>query len=593
VALAADRSLAMVAGLLAVLTAGGAYVPLDPALPAGRWAELLALSGAALVLAEEGYADRLSESPAPVLLLPDGEETTGQENAPTGTFPDIFPGIFPDILPESAAYVIFTSGSTGVPKGVVIEHRQLLGYLAGATERLGLAALESAETGAGFALVSTFAADLGHTVFFPSLCGGGCLHVIPPAAALDPEAFARYGGRHRIDVLKIVPSHLVGLLHSSRPESVLPRRLLVLGGEAASWELIERISALAPECRICNHYGPTEATVGAVAGEIVVSSRPRPRRPSLGRPLRDVEAFVLDPSRQPSPAGVPGELWLGGGGLARGYLGRPDLTAERFAPHPFAARPGDRLYRTGDLVRRLPDGSLEFLGRVDRQVKIRGFRVEPGEVEAVLARHPAVRACAVLVLDSPDGGGAPAAGLVACVVARESGDQADLQGLRTWLAGLLPAAMVPAAWIALEALPLTANGKLDRQALMRIAAETGRKEPDRETAPPRTAVERELAALWCEVLGVERVGIGDNFFDLGGHSLLLPRVQAALREKFGREVPLLKLFEHPTVETLAGWLEGGAEVTLVAGDSRDRVRRQRQGLELQRQRQKNVQRRTP
>jgi hypothetical protein len=289
---------------------------------------------------------------------------------------------------------------------------------------------------------------------------------------------------------------------------------------------------------------------------------------------------VLDPRLLPVAAGVPGELWLGGDGLARGYLARPGRTAERFMPHPFGASQGLRLYRTGDRVRRLPDGALEFLGRMDRQIKIRGYRVEPGEIEAALARHPAVAACAVLV-QGEDGGAA--AGLTAYVTFHDpQAGAAAPQELRTWLSGLLPAAMVPAAWVVLDALPLTANGKLDRRALAETAPEPMRGEA--AGAPPRTAVERELAALWAEVLGVERVGIGDSFFDLGGHSLLLPRVQAGLRERMGRDVPLLKLFEHPTVETLAAWLEDGAEEGLDSGASRDRMRRQRQGLEQQRQR---------
>jgi len=558
-----------------VLAAGGAYVPLDPALPAGRWADLLALAAPALVLAEERFLDRLPAGTAPVLLDSSGAEAAEMPSdaAPVSV-----------VVPESAAYVLFTSGSTGEPKGVVVEHRQLRTYVDAVTARLGLLPGEEIH----FGLVSTFAADLGHTVLFPALCSGGCLHVVPADTALDPEAFARSAERHPIDVLKIVPSHLAGLLQASRPAAVLPRRLLVLGGEAASWELIDRVAELAPACAVWNHYGPTEATVGAVAQPLLAGAHPRPRRPSLGRPLRNVEAYVLDPRLHPVPAGVPGELWLGGDGLARGYLARPELTAERFTPHPFAmAEPGQRLYRTGDRVRRLADGALEFLGRMDRQIKIRGYRVEPGEIEAALARHPAVAACAVLVQGEEDG---TAAGLTAYVTLHDPQAGAAVpQELRLWLAGLLPAPMVPAAWVVLEALPLTANGKLDRRELARIAPEPARGEP--LGAPPRTAVERELAALWSEVLGVERVGIGDSFFDLGGHSLLLPRLQAGLRERMGREVPLLKLFEHPTIETLAAWLDDGAEEGLDSGASRDRMRRQRQGLEQQRQR--LAQRRTP
>ena len=573
VALAAGRSPAMVAGLLAVLAAGGAYVPLDPALPAGRWADLLALAAPALVLAEEPFLDRLPAGTAPVLL-----DVGDAVSSDAPALPELLP-----VLPESAAYVLFTSGSTGEPKGVVVEHRQLRNYVDAVTARLGLLPGEEIH----FGLVSTFAADLGHTVLFPALCSGGCLHVVAADTALDPEAFARSAERHPIDVLKIVPSHLAGLLQASRPAAVLPRRLLVLGGEAASWELVDRVAELAPGCAVWNHYGPTETTVGAVAQPLPAGSHPRPLRPSLGRPLSNVEAYVLDPRLQPVAAGVPGELWLGGDGLARGYLARPELTAERFTPHPFSSQSGERLYRTGDRIRWLADGALEFLGRMDRQIKIRGYRVEPGEIEAALARHPAVAACAVLVQGEEDGA---AAGLTAYVTLHDpQAGAAAPQELRLWLAGLLPAPMVPAAWVVLEALPLTANGKLDRRELARIAPEPARGEP--LGAPPRTAVERELAALWSEVLGVERVGIGDSFFDLGGHSLLLPRLQAGLRERMGREVPLLKLFEHPTIETLAAWLDDGAEEGLDSGASRDRMRRQRQGLEQQRQR--LAQRRTP
>jgi acyl carrier protein len=321
--------------------------------------------------------------------------------------------------------------------------------------------------------------------------------------------------------------------------------------------------------------------VGAVAGPIVVSSRPRRPgllRPALGRPLAGAEAYVLDRALRLAPPGVPGELFLGGEGVARGYLGQPDRTAERFVPHPFASRPGARLYRTGDLARRLPDGTLEFLGRADAQVKIRGFRVEPGEVEAALARHPEVRDCAVVVRQTPGG---PA--LAASVVLRD--EPLEIDALRGWLAERLPPALVPAGWAVLEALPLTANGKVDRQALLAMAPDAwqgGRGEAG--AVPPRTSLEREIAAVWCEVLGVEKVGVGESFFDLGGHSLLLPRVQLGLRERLGLELPLIEMFAHPTVGALAAHLERGESDEEGGDDSRERVRRQRQGLEMQRQR---------
>jgi amino acid adenylation domain-containing protein len=546
VAMVAERTPEVIAGMLAVLSAGGVWVPLDPRLPAARRDELLERAGARLL------------DPARMDWLESGET-------------------LPAVPPECAAYVIFTSGSTGEPKGVVVEHRQLRHYVDAVSTRLGL------PEGASWALVSTLAADLGHTALFPALCTGGLLHLISPERALDPEAFAAYAESHRIDALKIVPSHLAALLAGSRPAAVLPRELLVLGGEATSWELAERIAELAPGLRVLNHYGPTEATVGAIAGpirseQIGISSRPRPRRPSLGSPLPNAEAWVLDRRQRLVLAGVPGELFLGGGGVARGDLGQPDRTAERFVPHPFALVPGARLYRTGDLARWLPDGTLEFLGRADDQVKIRGFRVEPGEVEAVLARHPDVRGCAVLVRE-----GLAGEPTLAAYVAMQGAIQGEgPEGLRAWLAERLPGHMIPAGWSLLEALPLTPNGKMDRQALARIEPAAGR---EREGMPPRTALEREIAAIWSAVLGVETVAADQSFFDLGGHSLLLPRVQQQLRERLGFDLALIEMFTHPTVAALAAWLENGeGAAPPVEEDSSDRARRQRQGLEMQRQR---------
>jgi amino acid adenylation domain-containing protein len=547
VAMVAERTPEVIAGMLAVLSAGGVWVPLDPRLPPARRAELLERAGARLL------------DPADLDLI---NPPKSGEN-------------LPEVPPECAAYVIFTSGSTGEPKGVVVEHRQLQHYVDAVSTRLRL------PEGASWALVSTLAADLGHTALFPALCTGGQLHLISPERALDPEAFAAYTESHRIDALKIVPSHLSALLSGSRPAAVLPRELLVLGGEATSWELAERIAELAPGLRVLNHYGPTETTVGVVAGpirsdQIGISSRPRPRRPPLGRPLPNVEAWVLDRRQRLALTGVPGELFFGGDGVARGDLGQPDRTAERFVPHPFAAVPGARLYRTGDLARWLPDGTLEFLGRVDDQVKIRGFRVEPGEVEAVLGRHPDVRGCTVLVREGPGG---PT--LAAYVAVQGAILEEGPKGLRAWLAERLPGHMVPAGWSLLEALPLTPNGKVDRQALARIEPVSRR---EREGIPPRTALEREIAAIWSDVLGVETAAADQSFFDLGGHSLLLPRVQQELRERLGFNLALIEMFTHPTVAALAAWLEKGEAVLVAEEDSSDRARRQRQGLEMQRQR---------
>ncbi|HYU31153.1 MAG TPA: amino acid adenylation domain-containing protein, partial [Thermoanaerobaculia bacterium] len=503
------RSASTVVGILAVLEAGGAYVPLDPALPEDRRAALLEEAGCAVVLDRSDRSDRTDRS-------------------------DLLPQL--PVLPENAAYVLFTSGSTGTPKGVVVEHRQLARYVDGAIAALGL------PPGARYALVSTFAADLGHTSLFPALVTGGCLDVVPEASAADPEAFADHLERYPADCLKIVPSHLAALLGSSRPAAALPRRRLVLGGEATSPELARRLRELAPELAVFNHYGPTETTVGAIAGPLQGSAATIP----LGRPLPGVQILLFGTAGELVPVGVVGEIHIGGGGVARGYLGRPGLTAERFVPGP-----GGRLYRTGDLARLTKDG-LVWLGRADHQVKIRGFRIELGEVEAALVRQPGVREAVVLAREDAPGDRR----LVAYVVLRETGESTDL---RSALRRSLPEAMVPSEVVTLESLPLTANGKVDRRALARMASAAVREEA--HFTAPQGPAEELLAGIWAEVLGAgrlgpqARIGAHDDFFALGGHSLLATRVISRIREAFGVEVPLRALFETPTVAELAGRIE--------------------------------------
>jgi len=830
VAILLDRSLEAVVALLAVLEAGGAYVPLDPGQPEARLRWLMEDSGAALVISESRMAERLSGIETPVLLI-DRDERDATDS----------PSALPEraAAPANLAYVIYTSGSTGRPKGVGIEHRQIAGYVAAVIERLGI------EPGWRFGMVSTLAADLGHTALFPCLATGGCLLLLPPALSFDAEGAAEYFERRPVDCVKIVPSHLQALLAGSRPERVMPRRLLILGGEATPGARLAELRALAPQCRVANHYGPTEATVGAVAGFPEADDAARPLTP-LGLALGNAKTYLLDEQLQPVPSGMPGELYLGGAGVARGYVGASDLTAARFVPDPFSLGPGARMYRTGDRARRLRDGRLEFLGRADTQVKVRGFRVEPREVEEALKRHPEVRDAAVV--SRPDAAGNPA--LVAYVVpeprvaptvhglvrralpngmavaelnrhetdyiyreifeqraylrhgialregdtvvdvganiglfslfaslvcpgvkilafepnphlqpilranlflfapdavlfaeglsdaarnaeftffpgfsllsglhadaaieqqvvtsflenqaaagsqeagslAREAGallrerfagrtleitlrtlsevlaeqrvervgllkinaEKAELEVLRglgasDWartdqavvevdrrehlapivalfeengfqvlvdqdpllartdlhyvyatrqgsdralspgapaavppaapapailtaatlrlhLGLWLPEAMIPAAWAFLEAMPLTANGKLDRARLP---------EPEalrRVYAAPRGDLERRIAAIWEEALGLEQVGAHDNFFDLGGHSLLLARVHTALRRDLATEIGIVELFRYPTVASLAARLSGD-----VAGDGvkRDRQR---------------------
>jgi amino acid adenylation domain-containing protein len=529
IALCLDRSLDLVAALLGVLKAGGAYLPLEPSLPPERLRFLLDDARVPVVLTQERWRDRLPETAAKVVCL--DRDAALFAAAPHGDLPS-------GSSPESLAYVLYTSGSTGQPKGVAVEHRQLLNYIHGIAARLDL------PPGAIFAMVSTFGADLGNTVLFPSLCGGGRLHVIAQEHAADGEALAEYFHSHPADCLKIVPSHLAALLGSRRAAALVPRRVLVLGGEASSWELVERVEALSG-CRILNHYGPTETTVGVLSGPLTARSSPRRTLLPLGTPLANSRIYVLDPGLEPVSTGLTGELFIGGEGLSRGYLRRPDLTAERFVPDPLGAEPGGRLYRTGDLARFQPGGSLEFLGRADHQVKIRGFRVELQEIEAALEACPGVRQAAAVMRQE---GASPR--LVAYFIPDRPGTVIG-EDLGALLRGRLPDHMVPSTFVSLEAFPLTPNGKLDRQSL----PDPEQSLRDGEGRSPRSLGEEMLAGIWAEVLGQERVPVDRSFFDLGGHSLLATQLISRVHKVFQVDLSLRSLFEEPTVMGLAARIE--------------------------------------
>ncbi|MEP7123627.1 MAG: non-ribosomal peptide synthase/polyketide synthase, partial [Byssovorax sp.] len=536
VGLSLDRTAGMIEALLGILKAGGAYVPLDPGYPAPRLAQILEEASCRVVVTEERFAANLPDGVARVRLDADAAAIVGESDARPASVSGA----------ANLVYVLFTSGSTGKPKGVAIEHRQLVNYVRGVAERLDL------PTTASYAHVSTFSADLGNTVLFPPLCLGGTLHVIAQEMTTDPDQLGACFAREEIDCLKIVPSHLSALLSGAHPERVLPRKLLVLGGEGSSWELIARVEKLAPALRIMNHYGPTETTVGVLTypvekGQTVPGTAIVP----LGRPLPNSRVYVLDAQQRPTPIGVHGEAYIGGSGVARGYLGRPDLTAERFLPDPFAAEPGGRMYRTGDRVRRLADGTLVFLGRVDFQVKIRGFRIELGEIEASLASHPALHDVVVLALDDAQGGSGNKH-LAAFVVAR-SGEAAEPAALAAFVAARLPEYMVPASITVLPALPLTPNGKIDRQAL--AALDRPATPAEAATSAPRNPTEEVLASIWEDVFGKEQIGIDESFADLGGHSLLAIQIIARARDAFQAEISLRAIFEKPTIRGLAGVID--------------------------------------
>jgi amino acid adenylation domain-containing protein/non-ribosomal peptide synthase protein (TIGR01720 family)/FkbM family methyltransferase len=380
VGLMTERSIETMIALLGILKSGAAYLPLEPSQPSRRLRQLASDARVRAIVSTESWRERVRELGVEIEVYLDtiDADVDGEiDREPEAV-----------MSPESLAYVIYTSGSTGAAKAVGVEHRQLTNYLNAIVRRLSL------PVGSRFALVSTLAADLGNTVIFPALCSGGTLHIVTSETASDPIRLADYFSEHKIDCLKIVPSHLAALMTHSEPQRVLPRKCLVLGGEASSWQLIDKIRQLAPECRVLNHYGPTETTVGVMT--LAIDKQVESMTAPLGYPIANTQVYVLDKDLHPAPFGVAGELHLAGANVTRGYLNSAETTAEKFIPNPFSTMPGERLYKSGDLARYLPDGSIEFLGRADDQVKVRGFRVDPAEIEALLGGHQAVKQSKVI-----------------------------------------------------------------------------------------------------------------------------------------------------------------------------------------------------
>jgi amino acid adenylation domain-containing protein len=533
-----DRSLHSLVDLLGTLKAGGAYVPVDASSPKERLRLTLADAGAHVILTEAKLADELSNCDARVVCLDTDWNTiagSSDENP------------ISRVSPENLAYVIYTSGSTGVPKGVAVEHRQLVNFASSIIERFSISPLSS------FAMVSTLGVDLGNTVIFPSLFTSGCLHIISQDRAADPELLADYFSHHAIDCLKIVPSHLEALLTSPNPGAVLPRRLLVLGGEAASPALIDKVREHVQGCSVFNHYGPTETTVGVLTSRLRIDDAERcSSTMPLGRPLANTQAYVLNNYLRPVPSGCAGELCIGGKNVTRGYLGRPDQTVEKFIPDPFAAEPGTRLYRTGDIVRQKHTGEIEFVGRMDDQIKIRGFRVEVGEIEAALRQHEAVREA--LVLARADDRGDKR--LVAYTVC-DGGREPTSDEFRSYLTERLPAHMIPSSFVHLTRMPLNNSGKIDRRALPVAEIEEN---SQGDLGRPRDELELQLASIWEDVLGVHPIDVTRDFFALGGHSLLAVRLMAQIRNRFGVSLPLASIFQGSSVEKLARLLRNQASL---------------------------------
>lgn len=539
IAIYLDRSLDLIVAMLAVLKAGSAYLPLDSGLPPTGLQARLTDAQAEILLTQRAMLHSFSPEVETVICL-DGDQKAIAQQSTTNPISSV--------TPAHLVYLIYTSGSTGHSKGVAVEHRQLFNYVHSVVERLELPAIAS------YATVSTLAADLGNTMIFPCLCRGGTLHLIAAERVADAQAFAAYCGQHPIDCLKIVPSHLQALLDCPNSAEVLPRQRLILGGEICRWTLLDPIQTVlasqASPCRIFNHYGPTETTVGVLTYPVEIGHTERSPAASvpLGWAIAHTQVYLLDPQFQPVPIGVPGALYISGRGVARGYYQRPGLTAARFLPNPFAiAVDSDfgRLYQTGDLARYLPDGSLEFLGRLDQQIKLRGFRVELGEIEAQLLHHPQMKEAAVVA--HPDQSDQPM--LVAYVVLVEKAIAPS--ELRQFLKTRLSAYLIPTIFVCLKALPLTRNGKVNRAAL----PPPEKVSPEAQIVLPRNATEAAIATIWAEVLGLETVGIHQDFFALGGHSLLATQVLSRLRDRFEVELPLRQLFEAQTVAELAAVVE--------------------------------------
>ncbi|HST61415.1 MAG TPA: amino acid adenylation domain-containing protein, partial [Longimicrobium sp.] len=514
-----ERGPEMVVGILGILKAGGAYVPLDPQYPAERLAYMLADAGAALLLTQERLRDRLPAFGGDVVLLGgDGAGDDPSTDAPHSVLRTAFP--------ESLAYVIYTSGSTGLPKGTEVPHRAIPGFFRG---------VGYAHFGEGAVVLqhSSVSWDALTLELWPALLSGGTC-VLYPGQTSEPGVLGEQVRRHGVNTLWLTAAYF-NLIVDTAPEVLQGVAQVMTGGEAVSVPHVRRALELYPQLRLVNGYGPSETTVFATCYPVPAGFG-APALP-VGRPVGDRRVYLLDRHFCAVPLGAAGELCVGGPAVARDYLGRPGLTAERFIPDPFG-EPGARLYRSGDRARWRSDGELEFMGRVDFQVKIRGFRVEPGEVEAVLRSLPGVREAAVVVREDEPGDRR----LVAYVAGEVAAD-----AVREHLRGRLPEHMLPGAVVLLEGLPLTANGKLDRKALPAPEYAAG---ADRYVAP-RTPVEEVLSGIWAEVLRLERVGVEENFFEVGGHSLLGTRVLSRVRALFGVELPLRALFEGPTVAEMA------------------------------------------
>jgi amino acid adenylation domain-containing protein/non-ribosomal peptide synthase protein (TIGR01720 family) len=525
VPLCMDKPLQMIVAILGILKAGAAYVPLDPGSPRARLEHMMEEAGTGVVLTTRGCSHLAHRDKIKYVVELDGDDAAILQQSKARPVCSI--------TPEDPLYVIYTSGSTGSPKGVMIRHCSIVDYVFGLKEKIRVDECRS------FALVSAIFTDLGNTVIYSSLLLGGTLHVFDMATTSDPESMCRYFEEHPIDCLKIVPSHFKALCVEERMP--LPLKWLVFGGEALQAEMVEKITAVA-KCRIANHYGPTETTIGKLLHVVQPSAAYQQTIP-IGRPFSNTHIYVLSAARQLCPIGVPGELYIGGTGVAAGYVDNEELTALKFISDPFSEANGV-MYRTGDLVKYLPDGNVSFIGRADNQVKIRGYRVELGEIESVLQQAPGITN-AVVVMQADERANSR---LIAFVTARDM----DKETVLFYLRDRLPDYMIPAAILQVDAMPLTSNGKVDRKRLP--MADLSALLSDKYAAP-RNEMEEALVDIWQELLGAGRIGIHDNFFELGGNSLLIMRMDGYIKKRLKIAVPITILFRLATIDEISKHLE--------------------------------------
>ncbi len=525
-----ERSLEMMIGVLGILKAGGAYLPVDPTYPEERLTFILEDAQSPLLLAQQRIALKLPKQEKRVVFLDTDWEFVAfesKENPISG------------LTPDNLAYVIYTSGSTGQPKGVLVTHHNLL-------HSTSARFTYYCEPPTSFLLLSSLAFDSSVACIFWTLCQGGTLVLPQQKFQQDPQEITKLIAENQVSHLLSLPSFYALILTMGEPEHLVGLRTVIVAGESCPTKLISLHSERLEQTSLYNEYGPTEATVWSS----VYKCQPQKQitQVPIGSPIANTQIYILDSYLQPVPIKVPGEVYIGGAGLARGYLNRSDLTAEKFIANPNSREVGARLYKTGDLARYLPDGNIEFMDRSDRQVKIRGFRIELGEIEAVLTAHPQVRQAAVIAREENQSGNKR---LVAYVTANL--EPLTISELRGFLKQKLPEYMVPSVFVILDALPLTPNGKVNRHALP--TADISHMSREAGFVAPRTPTEELIAAIWAEVLGFEQVGIHDNFFELGGHSLLIPQLVVRVRESFQLELSLRSLFKMPTVKELAQSIE--------------------------------------